>query len=438
MHSILRFFAVLLCVLLVAGPEGAHAQNPLAEFFNGLFSGGRRMYERPAVAPRGYSEAYPARRYAPHSASRAQSLSRNPSPYANRDRKASRLSSGEASGKVSEKPPGTETFFVAVMGDSLGQLLAQGLEEAFQETPQIGFRHKAKDGSGLVRDDYFDWVKTARAIAEEQPKTDAAVMMIGANDRQALASDGESVEPLSERWREIYASRIDAVIEVFKEKGIPFILVGLPVMKAERLSADLEQINEIERAEAEKAGAAFVDIWDKFADERGQYNAFGPDVNGEIVKLRAVDGIHFTDAGARKLAHFVEGEIKRIYDTHEQAQPAPPVANDAVTPPAPLVPLPAFANITYQPPGQAPPLAAPMLPKERPAIGPVQQLTSLPAGSDELASKSSLIKRAGADISVERALAQHLFLEGGEQPSRHGRADDFALPAKAPAAAVAQ
>jgi uncharacterized protein len=428
MRFLLRCLAILTCALLAAGPESARAQNPIAEFFNGLFTGGRRMTERPTVSSHGYREAYPARRYAPHSASRAQSLSRSSSNHAGG--KASRLSFGDSSGKASEKPPGTETFFVAVMGDSLGQLLAQGLEEAFAETPQIGFRLKAKDSTGLVRDDYFDWVKAARAIADEQPKPDAAVMMIGANDRQALAADGESAEPLSPRWREIYASRIDAVVEVFKEKGIPFILVGLPVVKAERLSADLEQINEIERAEAEKSGAAFVDIWDKFADERGQYSAYGPDVNGEIVKLRAVDGIHFTEAGARKLAHFVEGEIKRVYDAREQAQPAPaPVANDAAQPAA-AIPPPAFANITYQPPGQAPPLAAPMLPKERPAIGPVQQLTNPPTSADDLAGRSSLIKRAGADASVERALAQHLFLEGGEQPSRHGRADDFGFPAK--------
>jgi uncharacterized protein len=433
--SALRLVACLVTVLLTAAPQSAFAQNPIADFFNGLFNGGRH-YERPAFQPRERRDAYRARRYMPHSASRPQSISRYPAPSSHIARTPHPPASEPAT-QTDEKPPGTETFFVAVMGDTLAQLLTQGLETAFEETPQIGFRHKSKESSGLIRDDYFDWVKAARAIAAEQPKPDVAVMMIGANDRQALTLGAETAEPLSPRWREAYAARIEAIVAAFKEKGIPVVLVGLPVMKNEKFSADIEQINEIERNEAGKTEAAFVDIWDKFADEHGQYSAFGPDVNGEIVKLRSADGVHFTDAGARKLAHFVEGEIKRLYDARGQAQPAPPVANDAAPPPT-LPPAPPAAHITYRPPGQEPPAAAPSLPKERPAIGPVQQLTTPAASADDLAGKGNLVKRAGADASVERALAKHVFIEGGEQPSRHGRADDFSLSPKPPPVPVPQ
>ncbi len=110
------------------------------------------------------------------------------------------------------------------------------------------------------------------------------------------------------------------------------------MMKAERFSADMEQINEIYRASAASAGVPFIEIWDIFADDHGQYSAFGPDVNGQNVKLRAADGVHFTSAGARKVAHFVEGEIKRVFDARQQQAPeasAPPAQETGALPATP-------------------------------------------------------------------------------------------------------
>ena len=224
------------------------------------------------------------------------------------------------------------------------------------------------------------------------------------------------------------------MFSAFKEKGVPFIMVGLPVMKAEKYSADMERLNEIYHSEADKAGVVFVDIWDKFADERGQYSAFGPDVNGEIVKLRLADGVHFTEAGARKLAHFVEADIKKIYEAHAQPEqapaagattPAPPAATPAASANAAAVPFDPALRAPGQAPGMELPPAAPKLPDARPAIGSKQQLTSFSPGSDELAARVNSARRMGAEDSPERALATHVLIEGGDQPTRRGRADDF-------------
>jgi hypothetical protein len=47
----------------------------------------------------------------------------------------------------------------------------------------------------------------------------------------------------------------------------------------------------------------FVDVWDGFVDEDGRYAQSGPDYEGQIRRLRSGDGVHFTEAGTRKLAH---------------------------------------------------------------------------------------------------------------------------------------
>src|SRR5262249_58185163 len=76
-------------------------------------------------------------------------------------------------------------------------------------------------------------------------------------------------------------------------------------------SAELAYLNELYRSEAEKAGIAYVDIWDGFVDEDGRFSPQGPDYLGQTRRLRTSDGVYFTKFGARKLAHYVEREIER-------------------------------------------------------------------------------------------------------------------------------
>ena len=71
-------------------------------------------------------------------------------------------------------------------------------------------------------------------------------------------------------------------------------------------------LNTIYRASVEKAGGEFVDIWDGFVDEDGKFVISGSDINGQQVRLRGSDGINFTRAGKRKLAFYVEKEIRRL------------------------------------------------------------------------------------------------------------------------------
>ncbi|MBI3274892.1 MAG: DUF459 domain-containing protein [Methylocystis sp.] len=247
-----------------------------------------------------------------------------------------------------------------------------------------------------------------------------ALMMIGSNDRQALRDGSQTHEALSPRWRELYAARVDAIRAVFKEKKIPLVWVGLPVMKNERFSADMAQFNEIYRDRAAHDGGVYLDLWEAFADERNQYDAFGPDLNGHIVKLRSADGVHFTDAGARKLAHFVEGDIRRA---SEAARPPP---SESVNLGAPGGAGAAHGGAEQLP--TSPSQAAPPLP-ERPAIGRVQSLTApMTPPSEELARRGKATPSPEPNAAAARALVEHIFVEGRAPPPQPGRADDFSWP----------
>ena len=83
--------------------------------------------------------------------------------------------------------PPAET--VLVIGDQLADWLGYGLEEAFADTPQVGFVRKIRPYSGLVRyearADAPDWSQAVKdVLAAEKPS--AIVVMLGINDRLPL------------------------------------------------------------------------------------------------------------------------------------------------------------------------------------------------------------------------------------------------------------
>jgi uncharacterized protein len=320
-----------------------------------------------------------------------------------------------------ETPPVAPTVFVHVLGDSLAELLAQGLKEQFAETrPEVGVIKRARSSSGLVRDDYYDWPKALRELLAGTERIDALVMMIGSNDRQALRDETGSHEFGTDRWRELYIRRLDDILAQARDKRIPMLLVGMPVMQGPRLSADMLTLNAILKERAARAGAAYVDIWESFATEQGQYAAAGPDVNGEIVRLRTSDGVNFTRAGARKLGFFVGKDVAEALgrglrppvetaalptDLSEQIRrDEPGLVPQSLLGAVPLPELPELPQIGVRP--LAGPVIALSTPAQSPGAGLLRSRIALPANE--------------MGILVEQAL-----LYGRPPPPKPGRADDF-------------
>lgn len=323
--------------------------------------------------------------------------------------------------------PKTEpSIRIAVLGDSLAGHLGRGLDAVFEDNPEVGVIDASRADSGLVRKDVVDWPKAAEDVLKANLKPAYGVVMLGANDRQPIREGGETVEPIGDRWRELYRARVDALIKVFTDQKIPLVWVGAPPMRSESLTKDLAAINAIYRERVTKAGGTYVDIWPGFVDDRNRYAANGPDLEGQEAKLRTSDGVHFTKAGARKAAHFADVELRRMMG----ATPAePPAAAVSATP----GPLPDGApgklddddaidrQITAMLPSLPEPPGIPALPV-KPLAGPV-----VPLGRAETAPGGVLIggKPRDGDPSgnVERALQR-----GAAPLPQPGRADDFKWP----------
>ena len=146
--------------------------------------------------------------------------------------------------------------------------------------------------------------------------------------RRRRAPGLRTYEFRTEEWAEHYVRRIDATIAALKSAGVPVFWVGLPSVRGPKSTGEMLYLNDLYRTRAEKAGVTYIDVWDGFVDESGRFAVQGPDFEGQIRRLRVSDGVHFTKSGARKLAHYLEREVRRMMQrgTELVAIPAEPQA----------------------------------------------------------------------------------------------------------------
>jgi len=206
--------------------------------------------------------------------------------------------------------PTGDRYRILVIGDSLGDGLWQGLYRAFEEDKNLEFVNRSKATGGLVRTDSNNWDSQLADIMKNDT-FQIAVVMFGANDDQAIRSGKDWLKVGSEPWRQAYGERVEAIIKKLRAANIAVYWVGLPVMRSPDQSADAEMMNEVFREKAFINSAKYIDTWNGFTDESGRFSAYGPDMSGQVKRLRADDGVHFTERGSVKLAHFVEKELRR-------------------------------------------------------------------------------------------------------------------------------
>lgn len=314
---------------------------------------------------------------------------------------------------------------ILLIGDSLAEALSGGVEDDPALQREIMLVRKTSSASGLVRADFLDWPETLASLLSANRDAAALVIMIGLNDIQILRVGEEAFDPLSEGWTTRYLERVRRILTMTREANLPTIWVGLPPMRNPRLSADLKAINTLIQAEVIAAEQAFISITDAFGDERGAFSLTGPDVIGDQVRLRAQDGIHFTKAGQRKLAFFIEPPLRRILTMRDAQRPAPPQA-DPIIPPVdipPAKPVPSANVPNPVPSGAGLVITAPVVeaviipfPAQKPLFGAVQPLQNVPVAPQ------LIIRR---QVLRPDATAQALFDRGIPPPPQQGRSDDF-------------
>ncbi len=215
-----------------------------------------------------------------------------------------------------EKLPDART--VLVVGDFLANGLASGLEDAFSTSPGVIVQARGNVASGLVRQDYYNWPQQLPGMID-QLKPAMVVVMIGANDRQQMIGDGLNEKYGTDPWFIAYEERVQQFAKLVTSRHIPLLWVGLPPFGSDQLTASAVKLNQIYQSQMTSVGGEFIDIWDGFTDQSGEFIVTGSDINGQQVRLRTADGVNFTAAGKRKVAFYLEKSARRILG--DQASP---------------------------------------------------------------------------------------------------------------------
>ncbi|MFZ1813485.1 MAG: SGNH family hydrolase [Rhizobiaceae bacterium] len=222
---------------------------------------------------------------------------------------------------------------ILVVGDFMAGGLASGLAQSYTDNANVVIVDKSSGLSGLVRDDVVDWpAKIPELIEEFKPA--AVVFLGGMNDRQQMRLETGRAKKLTDEWKKEYELRADRIAKAVRDRSLPLIWVGLPPVNSTAMISDYLVFNEVYRNKAEAAGAIFVDVWDGFTNAEGKFVNAGPDINGQIVRLRNSDGINMTGAGKAKLAFYAEKELRRIPGLDNSVQTALLPGTDL-----PIVPL---------------------------------------------------------------------------------------------------
>lgn len=316
--------------------------------------------------------------------------------------------------------PVKDEYQVFVIGDSLAAGLWSGLTRAADQDSRLSINGRYKEDSGLTRPEYYDWNAALPKILESNT-IDIAVVMIGTNDGQDI-HDGEMRYVFgTPEWSAHYAAQIDRLIKTLTEAGAAVYWVELPPMAAAQYDAEIKTIAAIQAERAKAAGIKVISTRPPFSLENGGYTDKGFDADGEFVRLRARDGVHFLKSGNTKLGSLVFEAMRADLD-HPEGQGENAALSSQQQPEAAG---PAFGQsdagggdtVMYMEPEPAQPTPPPSTETSK---------------SDYAGPKLAVVptNRTMAELAKSAnpgSAAQRLFTLGEAPPPQPGRFDDFRI-----------
>jgi hypothetical protein len=366
--------------------------------------------------------------------------------------------------------PAAATTTMVVVGDSMADWLAYGLEEAFAETPEMAIVRKNRTISGLIRYDTrrdVEWPQVIKeVIAADKPKL--IVMMIGAHDRQPIRertptpAPGRANAPAAKQQQSVTAPPPPAapLDPELTPQGAERQNAELPEAPSEEPALmapetprsatgnagpfefhserwEAAYIRRIDATIAALKSAGVPVFWVGLPPQRATRATADSTYLNELYRQRAEKaGIvyvdvweGFVDSSGQFAAQGpdFEGQIRRlrsadgIYFTKPGARKLAhyvereiqrTIANRSTPVALPTAVEPATA-----------PGVRPGGPAQRPLVGPVVPLTALATGQSELLGGGPARPATGSDPVATRVLTK-----GEAIPAASGRADDFSWP----------
>ena len=202
---------------------------------------------------------------------------------------------------------------ILAVGDSLMLDLQYGLERILEPRPDVHIEGRGALGFGFTVP-HWDWeddVIPDYNLMVGKVRPDVVVAMIGANEFQGYAIEGEDLEPGSFRWSEILTERAHDAISHWIAGGAYLYWWTTPKMSGPSyLTDDLNSIWDSVVGDWYPK-AEMVDSMKVLGDEEGEFRWNMKMLDGSIIPLRKEHGVHFFEVGADGLSRQFEEILER-------------------------------------------------------------------------------------------------------------------------------
>lgn len=207
---------------------------------------------------------------------------------------------------------------VWVAGDSLAEVPGQSLERLTGTKGAVDVVGvESRLATGLTRPDIYNWfTRIQQAISQLHPRV--AVLSFGADDAHDYMSGvpvGGTVGPIgSASWGREYLRRVSGVTRELNAAGIAVVWLGIPISASPPRNVRFRFVDHILAtvAHEDPASASYIDAYSMFA-RGGQYHAYLANTAGELVLMRASDGIHYTEPAGDLVARAVLDRLGHLF-----------------------------------------------------------------------------------------------------------------------------
>lgn len=172
--------------------------------------------------------------------------------------------------------------------------------------------------TGLTRPDVFNWFRyVAEQMKEKRP--DTVVFNFGGNDDHDLMTGvpkGVSLDGFGgPKWLREYRRRVGGIMDLVNQAGGFVVWLGLPMTDDAAQSRRWQVLNlaVLDEAQRRAGKVAYVDMYGLLS-RNGEFASYLEDNDGELVKVRAPDGVHLERAGGDIIAKQVVRDVRQVYD----------------------------------------------------------------------------------------------------------------------------
>jgi hypothetical protein len=194
---------------------------------------------------------------------------------------------------------------VMYAGDSIMQGLAPVLDDELEKSGFVKSAQSTKQGSQLSSPGQLNWCEEVEnTFVAFQP--DVVIVELGAGDFFPSEVDGEILAPGIDGWEEWMAGLVDGFVRKLSETGAQIYWLSVPLLQKDSGGVGRDAYDRVLNSVANDwPNLHFVDIAGAIGGDGTTYSPTIRKADGQLVEVRAGDGIHLSPAGNARVANLV-------------------------------------------------------------------------------------------------------------------------------------